>query len=108
MSKRSMISKVLEEPEKQTDTESLKRTKKSFQRWKWMSNGVLLVRSPVSNYMTPTAGVEKLRPSTGGIKCLSQTLSVQIKAVRSSKLRRRMPTGKGPRSVTKISEDTKT
>src|SRR6218665_3948793 len=56
---------------KQTDTENLKRTKKSFQRWMRISNGVLLVRSPVSNYMTPTAGVEKLRPSTGCIKCLS-------------------------------------
>src|SRR6218665_276992 len=102
MSKRSMISKVLEEPEKQTDTENLNRTKKSFQRWKWISNGVLLVPSPVSNYMTPTAGVEKLRPSTGCIKCLSQTLSVQIRAVRSSRLRRRLSTAKGPRSVRKV------
>src|SRR6218665_2719621 len=102
MSKLPMIPKVVEEPEKQTDTENLKRTKKSFQRWKWISNGVLLGRGPVSKNMIPAAGVAKLRPSTDCIKCLNQTLSVQIKAVRSSRLRRKLSTAKGPRSVRKV------
>src|SRR6218665_1433926 len=102
MSKCSMIPKVKEELLKQTEKENLKRTKKSFQRWRWISNGVLLGRGPVSKDMIPAAVVAKLRPSTDCIKCLSQTLSVQIKAVRSSRLRRRLSTAKGPRSVRKV------
>src|SRR6218665_2051457 len=94
MSKCSMIPKVKEELLKQTEKENLKRTKKSFQRWKWISNGVLLARSPVSKDMTPAAGVAKLRPSIDRINCQSLTLSVQIKAVLLTRLRQRLSTAR--------------
>src|SRR6218665_2238734 len=97
-----MMPKVVEEPEKQTEKENLNRTKKSFRRWKWISNGVLLARSPVSKDMTPAAGVEKLRPSTDRIKCLSLTLSAQLKAVPLIRLRQRLSTAGGLLSVDKV------
>src|SRR6218665_3485975 len=102
MSKCSMIPKVKEELLKQTVKENLKRTKKSFRRWKWISNGVLLSRSPVSKDMTPAAGVAKLRPSTDRIKCQSLTLSVQTKAVLLTRLRQRLSTAIEELSVRKV------
>src|SRR6218665_1836037 len=102
MSKCSMILKVKEELLKQTEKESLKRTKKSFQRWKWISNGVLLARSPVSKDMTPAAGGAKLRPSTDRIKFESLTLLVQTKAFLLTRLRQRLSTARGELSVRKV------
>src|SRR6218665_3212159 len=102
MSKCSMIPKVEEELLKQTEKDNLKRTKKSFQRWKWISHGVLLARSPVSKDMTPEAGVAKLRPSTDRIKCQSLKLSVQTKAVLLTRLRQRLSTARGELSVRKV------
>src|SRR6218665_2292111 len=102
MSKCSMIPKVKEELRKQTEKENLKRTKMSFQRWKWISNSVLFARSPVSRNMTLAAGVSKLRPSTDRIKCQSLTLSVQTKAVLLTRLRQRLSTARGELSVRKV------
>src|SRR6218665_945654 len=102
MSKCSMIPKVKEELLKQTEKENLKRTKKSFQRRKWISNGVLLARSPVSKDMTPAAGVANLRPSNDPIKCKSVTLSVQRKAVLLTRLRQRLSAAREELSVRKV------
>src|SRR6218665_1198471 len=102
MSNCPMIPKVKKELLKQTERENLKRTKKSFQRWKWISNGVLLARSPVSKNMTPAAGVAKLRPLTDRIKCQSLILSVQTKAVLLTRLRKRLSTARGELSVRKV------
>src|SRR6218665_1535648 len=102
MSKCSMIPKVKEELLKQTEKENLKRTKKSFQRWKWISNGVLLARRPVSKGMTPAAGVAKVRPATDRIKCQSVTMWVQTKAVLLTRLRQRLSTAREELSVRKV------
>src|SRR6218665_3873429 len=102
MTKCSMIPKVKEELLKQTDKENLKGTKKSFQRWKWISKGVLFARSPGSKDMTPAAGEAKVRPSTDRIKCQSLTLSVQTKAVLLTRLRQRLSTAREELSVRKV------
>src|SRR6218665_699804 len=102
MSNCPMIPKVKEELRKQTEKEKVKGTKKSFQRWKWISNGVLLARRPVSKDMTPVAGLAKLRSSTDRLKCQRLKFSVQTKAALLTRLRQRLSTARKELSVRKV------